>query len=785
MKKLVTLLFISIVVLSTNLQAQSCPWAKKAGGTSEDNGTAAATDQSGNVYYLGNYYSQNITFGSTTLHNINYGGYNKGADLFLVKYDSCGNFIWAKQAGGNYNTRGKCITTDVAGNVYIGGSFSCDTLKFGALNLVNTGTSTNAFVAKYNSSGIAQWAQGSSGDAQNYITAIALDASNNIYATGFSGSSTITFGTNTAANGSGNSGTYNTFITKFDNTGVNLWLRANTSNGNFSSSGDALGNGIGVDATGNAYITGYFESTYMRFGIDSVVNAGYSNIFLAKYNTSGALQWLKAAGSSDYDEAFGLAADATGNTYITGYIGETTTAHFGSQSITNAKQSTVMFIAKYDNAGNALWVRGSKTDDYTYNNQGYKISLDAGGNPCVIGFYNSDSLVLGAVSLYNNSLTTGGGDDSTDIFVAKYKANGNLSWARTVGGTGNDYGYGITNGPNNSLYITGEFDSPTLTVAGITLTITPGNGGGMGDAFISNNISTSAIVPDICLVSADSIIGNNQYNVIYWDKTAYPTASNFILYREVSTNIYKKIGSQPYATLSEFVDTARSIVPANGDPTLGAYKYTLQILDTSGTYSLMSPFHNTVRILNNSGNFNWNIYTVGNTTFTNTPVSNYYLMRDDNNTGVWGLVGSVTGTQTSLTDPNFSTFQNTANWRVDADGFNCTPTLRLANGNNSTDAAKIKSHSNQANNRAAGINKITSGQNISIYPNPASSNFVVETTSAEKQQLQLIDVTGKIILQQTITGKTTIDANLLSDGVYNISIIGNNGVINKKLVIVK
>ncbi len=85
-----------------------------------------------------------------------------------------------------------------------------------------------------------------------------------------------------------------------------------------------------------------------------------------------------------------------------------------------------------------------------------------------------------------------------------------------------------------------------------------------------------------------------------------------------------------------------------------------------------------------------------------------------------------------------------------------------------------------------GISKIVDADNlINIYPNPNNGNFVIESYSNEKQIMQLYDINGKLVLSQTINGNTSINANSLSEGIYNISIIGNQGVVNKRLVIVR
>jgi serine/threonine-protein kinase len=89
-------------------------------------------------------------------------------------------------------------------------------------------------------------------------------------------------------------------------------------------------------------------------------------------------------------------------------------------------------------------------------------------------------------------------------------------------------------------------------------------------------------------------------------------------------------------------------------------------------------------------------------------------------------------------------------------------------------------------NTPMGIEKVKDITNeIVVYPNPAQNNLIIETNSSEKQSLQIFDVNGNLILSQSINDKTNVDASSLNTGVYNISIIGSEGVTNKRLVIIR
>jgi len=313
---------------------------------------------------------------------------------------------------------------------------------------------------------------------------------------------------------------------------------------------------------------------------------------------------------------------------------------------------------------------------------------------------------------------------------------------------------------------------------GTTYTLTGGNPlvGGSGECLNSSTASVNVVqaaVPAICMVMSDSMSINN---IIIWDKTLYANVDSFIVYREVSTNVYSRIAAVSVDSLSQFIDTTRSVGPANGDPNIGYYRYKLQLRDTCGNYGTLSPYHTSIYFDDNSGTFSWNIYDVEG---QSTPVANFVLRRDNANNGVYVVVGTVSGSTTILNDPNYGLYQTIANWRVDATGFNCAPTMRY--GNNSTQSAIVKSKSNITNNRTTGVH--STNTQVSVYPNPGNGTLTVSHSNII-DQVKVTDMLGKTVFEST-PKMHSLTFNLENDGIYFVNIISGKENTIKKIVVAK
>ncbi|HEX7412921.1 MAG TPA: T9SS type A sorting domain-containing protein, partial [Bacteroidia bacterium] len=275
---------------------------------------------------------------------------------------------------------------------------------------------------------------------------------------------------------------------------------------------------------------------------------------------------------------------------------------------------------------------------------------------------------------------------------------------------------------------------------------------------------------------------NYNYNVIYWDKTGYSHVDSFIVYRKDNFSInYLRIGAVSKDSLSEFIDKDSTIGgPHGGNPTYNSWKYKLAIKDTCGNISSLSPYHQTMFVQENLSNFSWTAYVDSGQASLPT---GYSLLRDDNNTGVWNVLSNPGSTST--TDPSYASYPS-GNWRVDALGFgDCTPTLRLAGGNNNPYTIRVRSHSNTQ--RQAGhtsdINKLVSGNEVSIYPNPAKDVLNIECLMVSANNtLVITDMLGNAIYHATFTTQhNTIDVSDLQSGMYFIEV----GGIRKTIAIAK
>jgi Beta-propeller repeat len=435
---------------------------------------AVATDGSGNVYTTGSF------VGTATFGTVSVTGSGSCTEFFLAKYNSSGVAQWVQKSTSNQTSgcfaEGKALAVDASGNIHITGSFSTfpyptANLTFGGLSSIfsypTLNITTNIFVVKYNSSGVAQWLknEGGEGDFGDYGTGITVDASSNVYVTGYFSPAQSPVPIGAAIGGTtfpNSTALYEAFVVKYNSSGVGQW--AKNIDGVSGLTSQATGSGIAVDGSGNVYISGSFAGSISYFSGISNTSAGLSDGFIAKYNSAGSFTWFTKIGGTGNDFCNGLTIDGSGNLYATGSFVSTANFSFSPSVTSTSAGSDDIFVAKYSNSSaNALqWV---KRAGGTGSDVGNSIAIDASNNLFVTGS------ITGAATFGTLPTITASG--SLDVFMAKYNTNGAEQWVLKAGGVGNDSGRGIALDPSNNVYTVGGFTASaqfgnTVLAAGTT-----------------------------------------------------------------------------------------------------------------------------------------------------------------------------------------------------------------------------------------------------------------------------------------------------------------------------
>lgn len=317
-------------------------WAKSMGGGLADYAYSVAVDDLGNSYVTGVLHSGlTASFDNIILTNTSGGAI---ADMFVVKYDSFGNAVWAKCYEGDEWIKGLCVTTDASGNLYVAGAFCASTVVFGSFTLTSTCNCGNSFLVKYDPAGNIIWAQSATPAATfSAASSVSTDALGNSYLTGFFGGSTITFGSFTLTN-SGPAYSYDMFLVKYDSLGNILW--AQSAGG---PSFDDVANSVFADSIGNSYVVGYFNSGSITFGSFFLINNSTSfnsgDLFVVKYDPLGNVIWATSTGGIYGDQANSVRADAAGNCYIAGEYSSPNIS-FAPISLNGNNNFPEMFVAK-------------------------------------------------------------------------------------------------------------------------------------------------------------------------------------------------------------------------------------------------------------------------------------------------------------------------------------------------------------------------------------------------------------------------------------------------------
>ncbi|MBX2923770.1 MAG: T9SS type A sorting domain-containing protein [Chitinophagaceae bacterium] len=375
-------------------------WAIRIGGDATNYGRSVAVDAGGNVYVAG-YFSGTVDFdpGSTIFNIASNGQY----DIFIAKIDASGNFIWAKNIGGNFSDLAYAMTLDLSGNICMTGVFVGE-VDFdpgpGTYNL-NAGGNNDCFIVRLDANGNFIQAMHIAG---NYSEGddISVDGGGNIYVCGnYNATADLDPGAGTF-NVTASSGA-DAFVIKLNAAGGFVWGKS------FGGFGTDNCKSVKADANGNVYVAGDFPFTVDFDPGPSTYNvtvAGSIDAYVLKLDVNGNFVWVSTFAGTDADAAKNIVLDPSGNVYVTGIFQSTADFDPGpavfNLTVTGGVSNDI-FICKLTSAGGFAWALhygGNAIDE------GYSLFCNASGNIYATGsFQNVVDFDPGAGTTVLNSAT--------------------------------------------------------------------------------------------------------------------------------------------------------------------------------------------------------------------------------------------------------------------------------------------------------------------------------------------------------------------------------------------
>ncbi len=383
---------LSPVVLASVTAAQpDLLWMEQFGTVAQDQATGLARDNGGGVFVTG------FTYGSL-------GGPNAGSDdAFLAHHDSAGDQIFLMQFGTSGSDEAYASASDGAGGVFVAGSTT------GSLGGPNAG-SWDAFLVRLDSAGIPGWIKqfGTFTDDRGY--ALAPDGAGGVFIAGW---------TSGDLGGSFAGGT-DVYLTRFDSAGNQAWIRQ------FGTGYHERACALGSDQSGGVFVAGW---THGDLGGPI---AGGTDAYLTRFDGDGSQAWIKQFGTSDDDQITALLPDEAGGVFVAGF----TKGNLGGPN----QGGSDMFVARYDGAGEQIWVTQLGTDG---SDEANALAPDGNGGMFVAG-YTGGSL--------------GGPNAGNDAFVARYDQDGSVHGITQFGTNSSDLAYALAPAAGAGVFVAGYTD---------------------------------------------------------------------------------------------------------------------------------------------------------------------------------------------------------------------------------------------------------------------------------------------------------------------------------------
>jgi hypothetical protein len=480
--------FFIFIFISNYVSSQFYQWADGFdGNTCTISSTIDFdTDNLGNTYLVG-------SFTGTVDFDPGVGVQNKSAlnsnDAFICKLDSNGNFLWVYQFGlsaSGYNEVFNGIEVDANGNLIIIGSNNAGNMDFDPSPFTYYTNQMGPFLLKLNSNGGFLWAK----TLESVIrpNQVVCDLNSNIILTGTTIGYTggiIDWDPGTGVQSQSWASGYNDFILKLNSTGNFIWVRCVKAPSN--STYESYGIATTVDTIGNLYTTGYYYGSLSNCQLDPQVNFGYfslnantfplsaalnnqgcTDVFIAKYNSSGTPMWLKGIQGVSEDMPNEIKVNKLGNVIVAGNFKSTIDLIPGTaQNYQTANGNSDFFYVALNNNGGYLWGKtiggslGEATQDFDVDNN--NVIYIHGAFVGTVDFDPGSGVQNLTASSSSNSISSS--------FTLKLNSGGSfISVSQNLNGVGKK----IKVAGSDRYYIAGSYNDPISFNLGIsTTTLTP------------------------------------------------------------------------------------------------------------------------------------------------------------------------------------------------------------------------------------------------------------------------------------------------------------------------
>jgi hypothetical protein len=745
-------------------------WATYYGGTSADGGLASTVDAAGNVYLAGRSEStNNIAAGGH--QNANAGGNN---DAILVKFNSSGVRQWATYYGSSGDDAAYACTAEANGNIYLTGSTNSNTnIAFGGYqNTYGGNGNSDAFLVKFNSSGVRQWATYYGGTGNEAGNSCPVDASGNVYLTSSTSSTGMAFNGYQNTSSGGN----DALLVKFSSTGLRLW--ATYYGGNLSETSRTCS----VDGNGNVYIAGRTQSItgIASVGHQNVYAGGLYDVFLAKFDSNGALQWATYYGGTDTEDVHGSAVDASGNVYITGYSSSTIgIASSGHQNAWAGGRDA--FLVKFNSAGIRQWA--TYYGD-TNAEEGYYCTTDASDNIYLAG-YTSSTINIASGGHQN---TYGGG--TKDAFLVKFNSAGTRQWASYYGGIDVEDAWSCAADASGNVYLIGTTKSTTNIASGGHQNI---YGGGTLDAFLAK-FAGSPCTPTTSTITQASCTSFTLNGTTYTSSGTYTQNRTNAAGCDSIITLNLTINQPTTATITQASCTNFTL---NGTTYTSSGIYTQNRTNAAGCDSIitlnLTINQPTTATITQASCTN---FTLNGTTYTS---SGTYTQNRSNAAGCDSVITlnltinalpSVSITQSSTTlqaTAGYTAYVWSLNGTIISGATNSSHTA-TTNGDYQITITDANGCQNTAsiNYTASNIGEISPADFVKIFPNPSEGIVNINFSQSGAKTINIYDNLGRLVYQNHFDQlQNQIFIQDLPSGVYQVQIIQVNAQITKSLIIAK